>query len=1398
MTDTAVQTPAVAPAARLRLRRLDLHGFKSFADRTTFTFDAPVTAVVGPNGCGKSNVVDAVKWVLGEQSAKSLRGGSMGDVIFNGAQGRPAAASAEVTLSFENPRQPGGDRPLPVDYDEVAVGRVLLRDGTSHYKVNNRNARLRDVRDLFLDTGVGTDAYSVIEQGRVARMLDANAAERRAIFEEAAGVSRFKAQKKEALRKLERTEQNLLRLNDVVEEVGRRLKSVRTAAGKAKTYRDLAARLEELRRLLALREYHVLTTKLHTAERALAEAAERRSSAESAAGGARAELAGLRRELEQVAAEHQAAERDRVTLDGRLQRIRQQAEHLRQQASGVADQRDRLAADAAEIGRQRTVLAETIDADAAASEAATKQAAAANGRVDSLRSEHAESQRAVADAARAADAAKAAVLASTNALATIDRRLGAVEVELRTARDRAAAVDARAASIGRDVESATKERDDFRAKADALAGERDARRAAAESARRRGEEIGGRLSDAAERLAQVREDRGALASRRKLLADLESRREGVAESVRRVLAGRDGAFGFVEGIVADVVRADVEHAAVVEAALSGRDQWLVAAAPPDADALAALAALPGRVTLLAPPAPPPPGRAGDAPRNDAPRDDGPPRASGFRRPGEGPPRLGPGRPRSGTGSARFGKIPSPHAKASSRYAKASSPHAKGSSRYVKASSPYAKGSSRYVKASSPYVEAPSPRGSVTKRVRDGASVNGGVVARAVGRPDAVREHAARRADGAVAAAGAAAVAGYVTSDHARTVARLIGDAVVVDDWDAAVALHDAGFAGRCVTRGGLVRHADGTVEAGRLGEGGTGLVGRRSELDAVARQLEAADAQLERLRDAVAADEGQSKAAARELSAAREAAYAAESRRVEAAEKRAARDDRLASLRREVESLDAERGEWTARAEEAEAERASLSRDREAAERERERQEATAAEATKVHAAAVESAASGAEALSAARVEAGRAQEQQLAARRASERHEGRRRELADAAKRLETAADELDGRESALSRQANDADDEAATLADELESATTRAASLAERVGERRKAAGVAARNVDATQAALDAAEDRRRSADAAATEARVRSEAFLAGRDDDLDVPAMYEAVRAGIDPGTDDAPGDDAEERGTGFQPVSDSAGSPDQMTGWKPVPRAAEDSGAAVVPALRDLQDDAADWPALAAEARDLRGRVAKLGGVDLNAIDELDELEQRHRTLTEQLDDLTAGRKQLLSTIDDLDREGGQRFAATFEAVREHFGTLFRKLFGGGRADLSLQAAEVEDGRVPDPLEAGIEITARPPGKQPAGIAQLSGGEKTMTCVALLLAIFRSRPSPFCLLDEVDAALDEANNARFVAILDEFARDSQFVVITHSKPTMRAADALYGVTMPEPGVSRRVAVRFDEL
>src|SRR3954454_20788874 len=246
----------------MRLNKLILHGFKSFADRTEFQFDAPITGIVGPNGCGKSNVVDGFKWVLGEQSAKSLRGDAMMDVIFNGSSARKPAGMSEVVLVFENPHRSDGTRLLALDTDEVTVGRRLFCDGTSEYQLNNQGTRLKDIRELFFDTGIGVDAYSVIEQGRVAALLESNPQERRLIFEEAAGISKFKAKKKEAQRKLERVDQNLLRVTDIVEEVEKRLRSVRVQAGRARTYQEHSTRLSELRLTYSLHEYHTLFTQL--------------------------------------------------------------------------------------------------------------------------------------------------------------------------------------------------------------------------------------------------------------------------------------------------------------------------------------------------------------------------------------------------------------------------------------------------------------------------------------------------------------------------------------------------------------------------------------------------------------------------------------------------------------------------------------------------------------------------------------------------------------------------------------------------------------------------------------------------------------------------------------------------------------------------------------------------------------------------------------------------------------------------------------------------------------------------------------------------------------------------------------------------------------------------------
>src|SRR5437763_3259695 len=235
------------------LKRLELVGFKSFADKTTFDFGDGVTAVVGPNGSGKSNIVDAVRWVLGEQSAKSLRGGEMADVIFNGSSSRRSLGLAEVTMTFDNSR-----RILLTEADEVQITRRVYRSGEGEYLINNQLCRLRDIKELFLGSGAGTDAYCIIQQGQVDVLLQASTKDRRTIFEEAAGISRFKAKKTETLRKLERVDQNLQRLQDIIDEVEKQLRSVKLQASKAQRYQEYSSRLKELRLGLGLQEYHQL------------------------------------------------------------------------------------------------------------------------------------------------------------------------------------------------------------------------------------------------------------------------------------------------------------------------------------------------------------------------------------------------------------------------------------------------------------------------------------------------------------------------------------------------------------------------------------------------------------------------------------------------------------------------------------------------------------------------------------------------------------------------------------------------------------------------------------------------------------------------------------------------------------------------------------------------------------------------------------------------------------------------------------------------------------------------------------------------------------------------------------------------------------------------------------
>ena len=1263
----------------MRLKKLILHGFKSFADRTEFVFDSPITGIVGPNGCGKSNVVDGFKWVLGEQSAKSLRGDAMLDVIFNGSGARKPAGMAEVTLVFDNPLRGDGTRVLHLDVDEVSVGRRLYRDGTSEYQINNQHARLKDIRELFLDTGVGVDAYSVIEQGRVAALLEANPEERRLIFEEAAGISKFKQRKKESQRKLEKVDQNLLRVNDIVEEVEKRLRSVKVQAGRARTYQEHSQRLSELRLTYALHDYHTQHTHLADLEGRLEDARFRLDDAAADLQQRNGELTEKREQSERLSQKKQQVEYELVQAKAGMQSAKQRQQYAEQQLHQIAEQIEAFERDRSEVERKLAEVTESLDGETQTLARLTEELAEQGRLISERQEEFKEGQLRLNTLDRQIEQHKAAVLEAMRKLASVNSRIGAIEIERRNIASQQERLAERRRVVMAEVESLESQRQEAQGRLDAAVAAIAEQQASLDRTREEATHLGKQIAMVGEQLGAAKEHRSGLISRQKLLKDLEARREGVSEGVKSVLRQRDQRFPFVRGLVADVLRVDVEHAHVIEAALDGRDQWLVS---DDSCAVAAAREafedLEGRVNVLC------------ADVMDESEEEGVEGDTG---------------------------VP-------------------------------------------PVQDASEVEGidrlDTDSHGRDARVTDGSLVEASDGDYYDWNKHPQRirlaidlvrfePADAPVA-------------DH------LLGRTVVVDGLDDAIDLHNTGPHGwRYVTLAGEVLEADGTFRTGPL-TAAMGLLSRRSELEALEQQIAEVDGRIAQLTAHLAESNSAARGLAEQEAALRNEIYRANTQKVELSSTIAQNQDKQASLRREQPVLDRELQVLLEQVGRLKTEEAELAERKQALESEQATQQQQADDAASEQRRLAEELRRTGEELTAARVQLGQIQEKQLACQQHVQRQTAAKAELGQQAERLARAAESVADKRGGVERELEAAQEAEAELLERQEALTAQIEEVSAAAREAAEAVQSIAKDVETLRARHGEVEQELHSVQLKHGEVRVRLETLVQRTMDELqlDLPARYASL---------------SENDGPGYQ---------------------AGDH----------------DWDAVAEEIKQLREKIQRLGNVNLDAIGEQDELEQRSTFLANQLNDLRESKKQLEELIDTINAESSARFEQTFNAVREHFQGMFRKLFGGGKADIFLETEiEVKPGKqelgpdgqpllptkkTVDVLDAGIEIIARPPGKQPVSISQLSGGEKTMTCVALLMSIFKSKPSPFCILDEVDAALDEANNQRFNLIVQEFLEQSQFIVITHSKRTMQIADVLYGVTMQEQGVSKRVAVKFDQV
>lgn len=1175
------------------LSKLELHGFKSFAERTTLQFDPGITAVVGPNGCGKSNVVDAVRWVVGEQRARVLRSEKMDNVIFNGAARRRPLGMAEVLLTIENTRGV-----LPTEYGEVTIGRRLYRSGESEYLLNGVQCRLKDIVDLFMDTGMGAGAYSVIELKMVDEILSENAHDRRHLFEEAAGITKYKLRRAQTLRKLDGTQADLDRLRDLTDEIGKRVRSLKRQAEKAARFKEHAARLRSLELLLTVQEHTRLGSRQATTEGELAALRAETDALGAALLAEDERLTALQQELgrrEQALAEAQRAagrhaaqlhdaeaeqrleaERRAATLRDRERTEREQAEDARRREH-LAAEAARLAADEAEAVPNEASARRALDAAQADRDRTHAALEAARATLEAARRDAQQADHDRADAQRRLDR----LANRLDLLAQDEARLAQQQDDDQAAM---AALAQRRDAAARHLAEATRDARDAEAARDAAEAARDAAQLTLEAAR--------------DALRSAERRRDAAQAEVQLLESLLASYEEVGEAVQ-FLAEASGWHTGELLTVADVLACDEADRLALDAALGAYAACVVVAGAEQARQAAALLRAEQR------------------------------------------------------GQATFLLL------------------------------------DRLQLPPSPPDEAALPL--LRPRVR----------------PAAPR--------------------------YAPLADVLLHGTYVADRLDALELSALPPEATRVVARTGEWLERRGLVHAGSLPAAPSGAarrLGRREQLQTARAALAQADAEVARSREAVVAARAHLEAVP--VAATRHADADAR-RALAAAEAEAAHAEALvqAALRR--------RDERAARQRACADEQQRLQAERQAAHH------------------ALADADARAEAAHAARRAADEAfQAADADARRALDAHGAARLAALDAHNHLDTLRREL-----ARTRQAH-ADLEARRrrhaehldhLAQALTTADARLAGLQERLATLSAERDDLERTAAAARTALQQTKQDLVALDGRLRRARLQREQLL--REENLRAVRLAEITTR-------------RDETTRHLQEDFDTP--PD---------------------ALPPLPDDF-DEAAARAEVQALRPLVRGAGNINALALEEYEQEHQRFDFLTRQQLDLEHAEQTLLQTIDEINTTAEARFRETFEAIRGHFGRLFQELFGEeAAADLLLANPA-------DLLESPIEIQARPRGKRPTTIAQLSGGEKTLTAIALLFAIYLVKPSPFCILDEVDAPLDDANVERFMRLIRSFANDIQFILITHNKRTMEAADRLYGVTMEEQGVSRLVGVRFEEV
>jgi chromosome segregation protein len=1240
----------------MRLSRLHISGFKSFPDRAELGFDQGVTAIVGPNGCGKSNVVDAITWVLGEQSAKSLRGDRMEDIIFNGSDARKPTATAEVRLRLADvaqvamPAMTGADQFLddqPLITRNVEIGRRLYRSGESEYLIDGEVCRLRDIHDLLMDSGLGVKAYAVIEQGKIGQILSSRPAERRSLIEEAAGVTKYKSRRRAAELKLEAARQNLTRIDDIIYEVEKQRGALKRQAARARRYKTLREELRRWEQVQLARRHATLAQEIQAAETRLAAAREKETTAAVYVSELEMRLERIHLDLTEAESTATGAREQAHARELEIGRRQQQMQFDHQQIADLGSRLETFGADANELIGRRGPTHAAVEAQRDARERARALLEEAAGHVDHCQAGYGQALAAVQRAEHDADETRAAVLASNTTLSALRQaRDNAAE-----SRDRVAAERSRLDVEGRDLEQ---EAARARAGRDEAAQALDRARGLLDEAVRRRSEIEAELvrrrvsrDDLSEVLTGRQRDLAGHEARLHSLEELNNRRATFGDAARYLLA-EPAASVRHHGAVADHLDVERSYERAVDALLGDLLQHVLVETHQDVEQ-----ALKRLVEADA-------GRCGFVVLRDT-------------RPAH-----------------------------------------------------------------------PLPAGGLPAGVRT--------------LRDVVRAR----------------------GPHAPSIAGLLGDALIADSFEVARQL--AGTMNVPVaTLGGEVFRGPAVIEGGARRDA-HGILEMRGDIERRRDELKQVSADVHHL--------------ANEMFGLDLAIGHAETALAERVDEQHAQEKLIVGGEGQMARHQDELARLTRRLQVVETERRRAGEEEQTADRRREEASAAIVE--------YEAQQRGAEGklgqvmahLSGRREEAEAVMRRVTEARTEqatlSERVAGLQTEIL----RLEEGALELEARIAA--RQ------------EEIQRAEVRRLELRSSIAE-------TAARLDGDIRALETLRLQVREADEAVVTCREDfgvHEHQIRGARHSLEAirseVMQYEVARA-------TAAGDLAHLASTCFDVINASIedvvvevarmerdgelaapgkrlaaiSGPDEDEGGED-PAALSDSPRAGSPA--EAVSDASDSRRLEAMSPediivDLRRRIERLGPVNMMAIEQFDDLETRHTFLTSQRKDLLDSIGQTNEAIQKIDKTTRERFDEAFASINTNFLGTFTTLFGGGRAGLVL----IDQDNDP---ESGIDIIAQPPGKRLQNVQLLSGGEKALTAMALMFAIFKYRPSPFCLLDEIDAPLDDANIGRFVEMLRGMQTHTQFILITHNRKTMEIANRLYGVTMEEPGVSKLISLQLN--